>query len=91
MKILFVIYADTESLLKKIQTCDNNPENSLASKITKHTASGYSLLTHCSDDFSKSKQEYYREEHCMKNVYKDLRGRSTKTINCEKLKMKPLT
>ena len=29
MKIPFVISADTESLLEKIQTCDNSPEKSL--------------------------------------------------------------
>ena len=46
MKVSFIIYADIESLLEKMKTCHNNPENSLKTKINKHTASGYSLFTH---------------------------------------------
>ena len=45
MKVLISIYAETESLLEKIDTCHNNPEKSLTTK--NHTASGYSLFTHC--------------------------------------------
>ena len=47
MKVPFIIYADLESLLEKICTCHNNPKNSSATKIKKHTASGYSLFTRC--------------------------------------------
>ena len=32
MEISFVIYADMESLLEKIDTCHNNPEKSLTTK-----------------------------------------------------------
>ena len=38
---------------KKIDTYQSNPEKSLATKINKHTASGYSLFTHCSFDITK--------------------------------------
>ena len=50
MKIQFVIYADTNSLLEKIQTRDNNPEKSFTSKVIKHTACGYSVFTQCPSD-----------------------------------------
>ena len=53
VKIPFIIYTDIESLLEKIGTCHNNPEKSLTTKINTHTASGYSLFTHCSFDVSK--------------------------------------
>ena len=47
MKAPFIIYADLESLLEKMNTCHNNPEKSSTTKINKHTPSGYSLFTHC--------------------------------------------
>ena len=78
IKIPFIIYADMDSLLEKIDTCHNNPGKSLTSKINKHTASGYSLFTHCSFDNTKNKQHYYRGKDCMKNVSKDLKNHATK-------------
>ena len=72
MKTPFVIYADLESLLEKINTCHNNPEKSSMTKINKHTASGDSLFTHCSFDATKNKL-YYRGKDCMKNFFKDLK------------------
>ena len=32
IKVLFMIYADLESLLKKVRSCQNNPENSYTEK-----------------------------------------------------------
>ena len=45
MKIPFFIYADTESLLEKIQTGDSNIEKSFISKIKEYAVCGYLLLT----------------------------------------------
>ena len=39
-RVPFTIYADLESLLEKMNTCHNNPENSSTTKINKHTPSG---------------------------------------------------
>ena len=36
LKVLFLIYADLECLLKKIDTCQNNPENSYTEKKAMH-------------------------------------------------------
>ena len=47
MKLRFIIYADLESLLTKIDTCYNNPNESPTTKINFYTPSGYSLFTHC--------------------------------------------
>ena len=45
MMIPFIIYGKTESLLEKIQTCQNNPEKSFTTKVTTHTACDYSIFT----------------------------------------------
>ena len=60
MKVPFVIYADLESLLEKMNTCHNNPETSSTTKINKHTPSGFSLFTQCLFDITKNKLDYYR-------------------------------
>ena len=41
MKVPFIIYADLESLLEKMNSCHNNPEKSSTAKINKNTPSGY--------------------------------------------------
>ena len=54
MKVPFIIYADLESLLEKMNTCENNdPKKSSTTKINQHALSGYSLFTHCSFDIIK--------------------------------------
>ena len=90
MKAPFIIYADLESLLEKMNTCYDSPEKSSTTKINKHTPSGYSLFTHCSSDGSKNKIGYYRGEDCMKKFGLDLREHVTKIINYEKKEMVPL-
>ena len=44
-KMSYIIYADIESLIKKIDGCANNPENSLTTKIGEHILCRYSMLT----------------------------------------------
>ena len=53
MKALYVIVADIESLLRKMDTCANDPSKSSAEKKNKHEMCGYSLFTDCS--FNKKK------------------------------------
>ena len=53
MKHPFIIYADVECLLKKMDTRRNNSEKSSKTKESEHKASGYSMLTHCSFDPTK--------------------------------------
>ena len=66
MNIPFIIYADIESLFKKIDTCHNNPEKSSTTKINKHAVFGYLLFMHCSFDATKNKHNYYRGKNCIK-------------------------
>ena len=44
-KTLFIIYNDTESLIRKIDGCTNNPENSSTTKIGEYIPCGYSMST----------------------------------------------
>ena len=37
IKLPFVVYADLECLLEKMSTCQNNPNESSATEINKHT------------------------------------------------------
>ena len=62
LKVPFVIYADLECLLKKIDTCQNNPDKSYTEKKATHRPSGYYLTTCCSFDKSLNEQKYYRGE-----------------------------
>ena len=90
-KAPFIVYADLESLLEKINTCYDSPEKSSTTKINKHTPSEYSLFTYWSFDKTKNKISYYRNEDCMKKFCLDLREHGTKIISYEKKEMIPLT
>ena len=73
MKIPFIIYADIQPLLEKIDTCYNNPKNSSTTKINKHTAYSlfdHSLFMYCSFDATKNEHNYYIGKDCMKNFWK---------------------
>ena len=84
MRAPFIIYADLESLLEKMDTYYDNTEKSSTTKINKHAPSGYSLFTHCSFNKAENKTDYYRGEDCMKKFCLDLREHATKIINYEK-------
>ena len=86
MGVPFIICADFESLLEKISTCHNNPNESSTTKINKHKASDYSLFTHCSFDATKNKLDCYRDQDCMKEFCKHLNKHAMKIINSEKKK-----
>ena len=91
LKVSFVIYADLECLLKKTNTCQNNPDKFYTGKKATHRPSGYYLTTCCSFDKSLNEQKYYRGEDCMKIFCKDLRDQAMKIINYEKKEMIHLT
>ena len=53
LKVPFIIYADLESFVEKMNTCHNNPKKSSTPKINKHAPTVYSLFIHCSIDTTK--------------------------------------
>ena len=42
-KAPFIIYADLEYLIEKIDKCKNNPENSFTTKVSEHIPSGFQM------------------------------------------------
>ena len=44
-KAPFIIYADLECIIEKIDGCKNNPENAAASNVCEHIPSGFSVST----------------------------------------------
>ena len=71
VRVPFIIYANLECLLRKRNTCQNNPEKSYTEKKATHRPSDYSLVTCCSFDESKNERKYYRGKDCMKVFCKD--------------------
>ena len=86
-----VIYADIESLLKKMDTCTNDPDKSSTTQKNKHEMCGYSLITHCSFDEKNNKIDYYRGKGCLKKFCQDLRKQAKSVVDYEKKEMMELT
>ena len=80
-----------ECILKKIDTCQNSPDLSSATKINQHIPSGYSIYTSCSFDKSNNNLSYYRGEDSMRRFCKDLKDHAIKITDCKKKDMIPLT
>ena len=91
LKAPFIVYADLECLLKKMASCQNNPENSYTEKKAKHKPSGYAWSLICSFDNTKSKHYFYRGEDCIEKFCKDFKDLRTEIINFKKKEMIPLS
>ena len=49
-KVPFIVYADTEALIKEMHNCDPNPQNSYTKKYQKHEPVSFSYYIKCFDD-----------------------------------------
>ena len=90
-KIPYIIYANIESLTKKIDGCANNPNNSPTTKIGKHIPCEYSMSTMWTFDHIEKKHSLYHGGDCMKKFCTSLKEHAANVINFEKKKMLPLT
>ena len=90
-KIQYVIYADLEYLIIKIDGCAKNSEKSSTARIGKHVPCGYSILSMWAFDNIEYKHSLYRGEDCIKNFCSYLREYATNAISFEKKKMLLLT
>ena len=90
LKTPFIVYADLECILEKVQYCQNNPKNLYTEKKSKHKPSGYAWSLICSYDDKKNKRYFYRGKDCIENFCKDLKELGTEIINFKKKGMKPL-
>ena len=91
MKASFIICADTECLLEKVDTCSNDPSKSSTEKKNKHEMCGYSLFINCSFDEKNNKLDYYRGKDCLKKFCQDLRKQAKSLIDFEEKEMIELT
>ena len=65
-KMPYMIYADLECLIKKIDRCANNPEKSSTIKISEHIPCKYSLSAIWAFDNIENKNTLYHGEYCTK-------------------------
>ena len=65
-KLPFIIYADTEALIKEMQNCDPNPQNSYTKKYQKHEPISFSYYIKSFDDnVYESKLRKYKGKDAM--------------------------
>ena len=90
-KASFIIYADLECKIEKIEECKNNPENSSIWKVSEHIPSDFSMSTIPTFGSIENKHDVYRGKDCMKYFCEFLREHAMKIISFKKKKMKLLT
>ena len=87
----FILYADLECIIQKIDGCKNNPENSSTTKVSKHIPSGFSITTISSFRSIESKRDVNRGKDCMRKLCEFLRKHVMRLIDFKKKKMNLLT
>ena len=61
----FIIYADLELLIEKIDRCKSNPENLSTAKLCEHIPSGCLMSTTSSFKNKENKHDVYGGKNCM--------------------------
>ena len=87
----YIMYADMEFLIKKIDGWANNPENFSTIKIGEDIPGRYSMSSIRAFDHIENKHTLYHGKDCMKNLYESFREYMKNTIDFEKKKMLLLT
>ena len=80
-KAPFIIYADAESLIVKIDGYKINPEKSSSTKVSEHIPSGFSMSTISLFKDIEKKHDVYRGKDCMKKFCESLREHAMKIVN----------
>ena len=88
-KALYIICADFECLVKKIDGYSNNPAKSSAVKIGEHIPCGYSMSTIWGFGHIKDKNTLYYGKDSTKKFCKSLREHAKSVIGSKKKKMLP--
>ena len=65
----YIMYADMEFLIKKIDGWANNPENFSTIKIGEDIPGRYSMSSIRAFDHIENKHTLYHGKDCMKNLY----------------------
>ena len=82
----FVIHADFECLIEKTDGCKINPENSSATKVSKHIRSGFSRTTISSFKSIENKHDVCRGKDFLKKFCEYLKEHAINKINFKKKK-----
>ena len=90
-KAPFIIYADLECIIEKIDECKNDPQSISKTKLSEHIPSSFSMSTISSFRSIENKHDVYRGKDCMKKFYESLREHAMEIINFKKEKVKILT
>ena len=85
-KTPFIIYADLECIIEKINGCTNNHENSSTTKVSKHIPSSFSMPTKSLFRSRENKHNVYRGKDYMKKFSEFLKEHAMKIINFKKKK-----
>ena len=78
-------------IIKKIDECKNNLENSSKAKVNKHIPSSFSMCTISSFSSIENAHDIYRDKDCMIKFCEFFREHVMKIINFKKKKMNLLT
>ena len=60
-KAPFIFFVDLECMIKKIDRCKNNPENSSTTKASEHISSGFSMSAVSSYINIEDKHDVYKK------------------------------
>ena len=90
-KVWYIIYADIESLIRKIDGRANNPEKSSKMEIGELIPSGYSMSTILGFNHIEDKYTLYLGKDCMKKFCESLREHAKCITDFEKKNFLPLT
>ena len=82
----YIIYVDIESLIRKIDGCAKNPENSSTTKIGEHIPSRCSMSKIWGFDHKEDKHTLYCGKDCMRKFGTSLREHANNIIDFEKKK-----
>ena len=84
----FIIYADLECMIEKINECKNNHENSPTTKVSEHIPSDFQMSAITLFRNIENKHDVYRGKDCIKKFCEILREHAMKIIYFKKKKMK---
>ena len=89
-KAPFIIHADLQCMIEKIDGCKNNTEHSYTTKVSKHIPLGFSPSTISLFRSKEKKYHMYRGKYFRKTFCEFLREHAMKRINSKKKKIKLL-
>ena len=90
-KMPYIVYANMESLIKKIDGYANNREKPSTTKIGEHIPCRYSMLTIWAFNNIENKPNLYHVEDCTEKFHESLRKHAKNIIDFKKKKVLPLT